>query len=91
MDQFLTWEVLGEYAMFVTIVFTIVAFTKNAPIIKLISTRTWSVIVAFLLLLAVKLQAGTFQWWDLVLNLLNSLLIAAGANGISDANSKKEG
>lgn len=90
MEQFLTWDILKDYVTFVGIVFTIVAFTKNAWLIKLIPTRLWSFLVSFSLLLIVNLQAGTFQYWDIVLYIVNAIMISASANGIADANSKKE-
>lgn len=90
MEQFLTWDILKDYVTFVGIVFTIVAFTKNAWLIKNIPTRLWSFIVSFSLLLVVNLRAGTFVNWDIVLYIVNAIMISASANGIADANSKKE-
>lgn len=89
MEQFLTWEMLGDYVTFVGVVLTVVAYTKNAPIIKLIPTRLWSVIVSFLLLMFVNLYNNTFEWISLVIYILNAIMISATANGISDANNKK--
>jgi hypothetical protein len=89
MEQFLTWEMLGDYITFVGVVLTVVAYTKNAPIIKLIPTRLWSVIVSFLLLMFVNIYNGTFEWISLVIYILNAVMISATANGISDANNKK--
>lgn len=90
MDNFLTWEVFFDYVAFVSIVFSIVACIKNWWIFKKIPTRLLSIIVAFLLLTVVNLQAGTFHYWDLVLYLVNAIVIAMTANGMSDANEKKE-
>ena len=90
MEQFLTWDVLKDYVTFVGIVLTVVAFTKNAWLIKMIPTRLWSFIVSFLLLLIVNLRAGTFLYWDIVLYIINAIMISASANGIADANAKKE-
>ncbi len=67
------------------------AFIKNAPLIKKIPTRFLSFLVTFVLLVLVNLQAGTFQNWDVILYAINAIMISASANGISDANSKKEG
>ena len=73
------------------IVLSVTAFTKNAPLIKKIPTRFLSFSIAFALLTLVNLQAGTFQNWDIVLYAINAIMISASANGIADANSKKEG
>ena len=89
MEQFLTWEMLSDYVTFVGIVFSIVAFTKNGPLIKLIPTRLWSFIVSFFLLIFVNAHNATFEWFDLIIYGINAIMISASANGISDANSKK--
>ena len=87
MDTFLTWEVLKDYVTFVSIVFSIVAFTKNIPIIRSVPTRAWSVVVAYILMLAVNVHDGTFEPWNIILYFVNAILISAGANGLSDINS----
>lgn len=89
MEQFLTWDVLKDYVSFVGIVFSIVAFTKQAPLIKRIPTRLWSFIVTIILLLLVNLHNSTFVYWDIVLYIINAILISSSANGIADANNKK--
>ena len=89
MEQFLTWEMLSDYVTFVGIVFSIVAFTKNGPLIKLIPTRLWSFIVSFILLSLVNLHSATFEWFDIVIYAINAIMISASANGISDANNKR--
>lgn len=88
MEQFMTWEMLGDYAMFVLAVFSIVAVTKNAWIIKKVPTRAWSIMVSFLLLVIVNLRAGTFGTWDIVMYFINAILISLNANGLADINSK---
>lgn len=89
MEQFLTWDVLKDYISFVGIVFSIVAFTKQAPFINKIPTRLWSFIVTIILLLLVNLHNSTFVYWDIVLYIINAILISSSANGIADANNKK--
>lgn len=89
MEQFLTWEVLSDYVTFIGIVFSIVAFTKELPLIKLIPTRLWSFIVSFLLLIVVNVHNVTFVWFDLILYGINAIIISSSANGIADANTKK--
>jgi hypothetical protein len=89
MEQFLTWEMLGDYVTFVGVILTVVAFTKEMPIIKLIPTRLWSFIVSFVLLSLVNLYNGTFEWIHLAIYAINAIMMSASANGISDANNKK--
>ena len=86
MEQFLTWDILKDYVTFVGIVFSIVAFTKSAWLIKKMPTRLWSFIVAFFLLLLVNLHESTFEWFDIVIYGINAILISSSANGIADAN-----
>ena len=90
MEQFLTWEILRDYVSFVGIVFSIVAFTKEIPLIKQIPTRLWSFLVSFLLLVIVNLHDTTFVAFDLVIYFINAILISASANGIADANNKNK-
>lgn len=89
MEQFLTWEVLSDYVTFVGIVFSIVAFTKNAIGIKLIPTRLWSFIVSLFLLIVVNIHNATFEMFDIVMYAINAIMISSSANGIADANNKK--
>ena len=86
MEQFLTWEMLGDFETFVFAVFSIVAVSKNFWVIKKIPTRLWSIIVSFVLLLLVNLQAGTFMAWNIALYAVNSILISLTANGLADIN-----
>lgn len=86
MEQFLTWEMISDYVTFVGIVFSIVAFTKNAWLINKMPTRLWSFIVSFLLLILVNIHSSTFECFDLVVYGINAILISSSANGIADAN-----
>ena len=89
MEQFLTWDILKDYVSFVGIVFSIVAFTKQAPLINKIPTRLWSFCVTLFLLIAVNIHGNTFTSWDILLYIINAILISSSANGIADANNKK--
>ena len=86
MEQFMTWEMLSDYPMFVLAVFSIVAVTKNAWGIKKLPTRLWSIMVSFLLLGVVSLRNNTFEAWDIVMYFINSILISLNANGLADIN-----
>lgn len=90
MEQFLTWDILKDYASFVGIVFSIVAFTKNAWPIKKIPTRCWSFIVTLILLILTNLHSNTFEFFDIVIYGINAILISSSANGIADANKGSE-
>ena len=79
MEQFLTWDILKDYVTFVGIVFSIVAFTTSAWFINKIPPRLWSFIVSFSLLLL-------FNYFDIVIDGINAILISSSANGIADAN-----
>lgn len=89
MEQFLTWEMISDYVTFVGIVFSIVAFTKNAWVINKIPTRLWSFVVAVLLLIVTNIHSNSFEWFDLIIYAINAIIISSSANGIADANAKK--
>ena len=84
MEQFITWDILTTYTSFVTIVFMVVEFTKELPLIKKIPTRYWSFIVCLVLLIATNLVVGTFTPQDIVLYILSAVSISLGANGLSN-------
>lgn len=89
-EQFLQWAMLLEYATFIFIVFTVVEFTKEIKGIKLIPTKYWSALIAVTLMLIVNLHNGTFEYWDIVLYVLNGVLISLNANGLASFNEKKK-
>ena len=84
MEQFITLDILTTYTSFVTIVFMVVEFTKELPLIKKIPTRDWSFIVCLILLIATNLVVGTFTPQDIVLYILSAVSISLGANGLSN-------
>ena len=86
MDNFITWDVLKTYTSFVTIVYMVVEFTKEAKYIKKIRTQYWSFFVSFALLTIVNYVSGSFRWIDLILYALSSMGISLGANGLSNFN-----
>lgn len=90
MNDFLTWEVLTTYATFVAIVFMVVEFTKDLPLIKKIPTKYWSFFIASGLLTIVNLVMETFSTVDIILYLLSGMSISLGANGLSNFNNKGE-
>ena len=90
MEQFVTWDILKTYATFVTIVFMVVEFIKEAKYIKKIKTRYLSFYVSFILLMIVNAVSGNFKIVDIILYALSSMSISLGANGLSDFNKKEE-
>lgn len=84
MEQFITWDILTTYASFVTIVFMVVEFTKELPLIKKIPTKYWSFVICVVLLVATNLVLGTFKAQDILLYVLSAVSISLGANGLSN-------
>ncbi len=90
MDSFITWEMLLGYTTFVGIVFMVVEFTKELPIINKIPTKYWSAFISFVLMLITNIVLHTFKIEDLLLYVLSSISISLGANGLSAFNDKKK-
>jgi hypothetical protein len=91
MNDYITWEVLTQYATFVTIVFMVVEFTKELPYIKSVKTKYYSALVAFALMIAVQLHDGAFAYWDIIIYALTAISVSLGANGLSNFTKDKEG
>lgn len=89
MNDYITWEILTQYATFVTIVFMVVEFTKELPYIRAMKTKYYSAIVAFILIIAVQFHNGTFDWWDVILYALTAISVSLGSNGLSDFTKKR--
>lgn len=90
MENFLTWEILKTYASFISIVYMIVEFTKELPLINKIPTKYWSFFISLVLLIITNAVSGTFQKVDIVLYILTSISISLGSNGLSNFNNKGE-
>jgi len=92
MNNFVNWDMLFEWASFVSIVLMLTQFTKDIKIIKKIPTKYWSFIIALILMVISNLEANSFKIVDLVLYIISSVLASMNANGIYDfAVKKKEG
>lgn len=91
MDNFLTWESLTTYASFVSIIYMVVEFTKDLPLISKVPTKYWSFFISIILLSTTNWAIGVFVPKDIVLYILTSVSISLGANGLSNFNNKKEG
>lgn len=84
MNDFMTWEILTQYATFVTVVFMVVEFTKELPYIKLMPTKYYSALVAFFLIMVVQFRMETFVPIDVVLYALSAISVSLGSNGLSN-------
>ena len=89
MENFISWETLVNYATFISIVYMVVEFTKELPIIKKIPTKYWSALVSFILLVITNVALNSFEFKDIVLYALSSISISLGANGLSTFNSEE--
>lgn len=89
MDSFLTWEYVATFAGVVFATNLFVSFTKELPYIKNISTKYYTSIVAFILIILSSLTLGLFNITDLPLVVLNSILVTFTATGGYDFTYKK--
>ena len=89
MNDFMTWDVLTQYATFVTVVFMAVEFTKELPYIIKLPTKYYSFIVAFALIVITQLQFETFVPIDIVLYILSAISVSLGSNGLSNFTDKE--
>lgn len=89
MDTFLTWEYVATFAGVVFATNLFVNFTKELPYIKNISTKYYTSIVAFILILLSSLTLSTFNIKDIPLVVLNSILVTFTATGGFDFSYKK--
>lgn len=89
MNEFITWEMLGDFVKLTGIVVAVTQFTKNAPIVKKIPTRYWSWIIAFILIVITSINTNKFAIMDTVLYALSAMFISTSANGIYAAGEKR--
>lgn len=90
MNEFITWDNLNSYSIFISTVFMIVEFTKGLRYIRNIPTKQWSFIIAFLMLIMIHITNNTFNFLDVVLYILTAISISLGSNGLSDFNKSKK-
>lgn len=90
MENFLTWDVLTTYASFICVVYMVVEFTKQLPLINKIPTKYWSFIIALILLIITNFAMKTFKPMDICLYALSAISISLGSNGLSDFGFKKK-
>lgn len=90
-NNFITWDMLANYSMFVGVVFMIVQVIKELPRIKNIPTRLISIGVSFILQILVNIQNGNFKLFNIILYLISAIIISLTANGLADASIKIKG
>jgi hypothetical protein len=88
-EQFITWEMMGDFIQFVAIVFMVVAFSKEWKLVKRIPTQLYSSLIAFVGILLVQIHNGTYEHWDIVLYTLSAISISFFNGAIADRTSKK--
>lgn len=89
MDTFLTWEVLLTFSGLVGAVYMVVEFTKEIKFINKIPTKYWSFFIAVFLIMMTNVVTGSFNYKDIVLYLLNSIVVSLSSNGLNDFNKGK--
>lgn len=89
-EQFVTWEMLRDFALLIGIVLTATQFIKNLPGIRKIPTKYLAWIIAFILIILTNIQSKSFTGLDIVLYALSAMFISTSANGIHDMGKKKE-
>lgn len=89
MDTFLTWEVLLTFSGLVGAVYMVVEFTKEIKFINKIPTKYWSFFIAVFLIMMTNVVTESFNYKDIVLYLLNSIVVSLSSNGLNDFNKGK--
>ena len=84
MNEFITWEMLGDFVKLTGIVLATTQFVKNLPLIKKIPTQYLSWFVSFILITLTNVHTGVFTPVDLVLYALSAMFIGTSASGIYD-------
>lgn len=88
MDKFITYEMLLSFTTLTTIVFMVVEFIKEVPVVRNLRTKYLSWIIAFILITVSNMVVGGFVITDLLLYCLSAISISLTANGLHDFNKK---
>ncbi len=88
-EGFITWSMLYDWVSFVAIVFMVVQFVKNVGFLKNIDNKYIAFITSIILLVISNLVGGTFDFKDIILYLLTSILVTTQSAGIYDAGKEK--
>ena len=84
MDNFITYEYLATFAGLTTSTFIIVNFLKELKFVKKIPTQYFSAIIALILSLVTSIVTGVFEFNNIPLIIINSILISCSSNGVND-------
>lgn len=90
MDTFISWEMLATFSVLASIVFMIVEFIKELPLLIGLPTKYVSWFIAFLLIVISNLVLKTFVLVDVILYGISAIAISLTANGLYDFNKKVE-
>ena len=90
MNEFITWEMLGDFVKLTSITLATTQFLKNIKLINKIPTRYLAWILAFIFITVTNVNLNTFRAMDLMLYALSAVFVCTSASGIYDAGKKKE-
>lgn len=79
--EFVTWDLLGNYAGTMALVGMLTQLTKNIKFISAIPTQLWSYILALVVMYCANYFLGQLTLSNAVLILFNAALVSLGANG----------
>lgn len=88
-NNFVTWDYISSYVGTIVVTMLIVQFLKELPYIKVIPTKYFTFLVAFLTIVICGLQAGTLSLSNLFLMFINAILVTLTATGGYDFAIKK--
>ncbi len=88
-DSFITWDFLGQFMGVVIVTMLVVQFIKEIPVIKRISTKYLTAIVAFITLFSYQMANGSLTWRGLYLVFLNAIFVTMTATGGYDFAQRK--
>ena len=86
METFVTWEMLANFSILITITFALVEVIKELPFFKELKTKYLAIITAFVLITITNIVLKTFVPVDLLLYLISAVFVSTSAMGISDYN-----
>lgn len=84
MDNFITYEYLATFAGLTTSTFIVVNFLKELKFVKKIPTQYFSAIIALILSIITSIVTGGFEFNNIPLIAINSILISCSSNGVHD-------
>ena len=85
MNEFFTWAALGTYAGATLLTGMVTQMLKGVNFIDRIPTRLFAYVVAALILIAANAIAGTLDWANAGLAIVNAVVVALAASGGYDA------